>query len=274
MPSSKASCTKLQDGRFIDLNLGQIFRLDQFLNLYDVDNATPIQGVFYIEKQKTGDAVFVESSLDVHSAVKVYVSDNNLPIEIYSIRVQTFKNPDEVLLNSYKEELLRQTGLVTSKVEEFEDASSDVIVSPFATGALLPESDDYDYDGDDYDDDYDDDEDGAAPIPVKVQPTEGKVLEFTVENVNKVLDEVRPYLILDGGNVTVVNINSKDRSIQLKLEGACGSCPSSTVYKCKNLPESHHQCRLDTVCDVQCINFNTQQTMHTDYDEDGHREGP
>lgn len=54
-------------------------------------------------------------------------------------------------------------------------------------------------------------------------------LEFNQDNVNKVLDEVRPYLINDGGNVSVQRVDAETRSVYLVLEGACGSCPSSTV---------------------------------------------
>jgi len=58
--------------------------------------------------------------------------------------------------------------------------------------------------------------------------TDGE-LPFTVETVNKVLDEIRPYLISDGGNVSIDRIDEETRDVYLKLEGACGSCPSSTV---------------------------------------------
>ena len=54
-------------------------------------------------------------------------------------------------------------------------------------------------------------------------------LEFTVENVNKVLDEIRPYLISDGGNVSVKSVDKDTKNVYLVLEGACGSCASSTV---------------------------------------------
>ena len=54
-------------------------------------------------------------------------------------------------------------------------------------------------------------------------------LDLTVENVDSVLNEVRPYLIADGGNVTVAKIDLEKRNIYLNLQGACGSCPSSTV---------------------------------------------
>lgn len=52
-------------------------------------------------------------------------------------------------------------------------------------------------------------------------------LELTEENVEKVLDEVRPYLMSDGGNVEFVEIDGL--VVKLKLKGACGSCPSSTA---------------------------------------------
>jgi Fe-S cluster biogenesis protein NfuA len=55
--------------------------------------------------------------------------------------------------------------------------------------------------------------------------TEG--LELTEENVELVLDEVRPYLISDGGNVALHEIDGL--VVKLKLQGACGSCPSSTM---------------------------------------------
>ncbi|KDP28290.1 hypothetical protein JCGZ_14061 [Jatropha curcas] len=51
--------------------------------------------------------------------------------------------------------------------------------------------------------------------------------ELTVQNVDLVLEDVRPYLIADGGNVDVVSV--EDGVISLKLQGACGSCPSSTT---------------------------------------------
>lgn len=52
-------------------------------------------------------------------------------------------------------------------------------------------------------------------------------LELNPQNVDTVLEEVRPYLIADGGNVDVVSV--VDGVISLKLQGACGSCPSSTT---------------------------------------------
>ncbi|CBN57446.1 NifU family protein [Kamptonema animale CS-326] len=52
-------------------------------------------------------------------------------------------------------------------------------------------------------------------------------LALTRENVEQVLDELRPYLMSDGGNVELVEIEGP--VVQLRLQGACGSCPSSAM---------------------------------------------
>ncbi|MCZ2201887.1 NifU family protein [Cylindrospermopsis raciborskii] len=52
-------------------------------------------------------------------------------------------------------------------------------------------------------------------------------MELTLENVETVLDEMRPYLKSDGGNVEVVELDGP--IVKLRLQGACGSCPSSTM---------------------------------------------
>lgn len=52
-------------------------------------------------------------------------------------------------------------------------------------------------------------------------------LALTRENVESVLDELRPYLMADGGNVELVEIDGP--VVNLRLQGACGSCPSSSM---------------------------------------------
>ena len=42
------------------------------------------------------------------------------------------------------------------------------------------------------------------------------------------LDRLRPALVADGGNVAVVSADPASKDVILHLEGACGSCPSST----------------------------------------------
>jgi Fe-S cluster biogenesis protein NfuA len=42
------------------------------------------------------------------------------------------------------------------------------------------------------------------------------------------LDQIRPYLEADGGNVKVLEVTD-DMVLKLELLGACGSCPMSTM---------------------------------------------
>lgn len=53
------------------------------------------------------------------------------------------------------------------------------------------------------------------------------VLPLTEDNVEMVLEEVRPSLMADGGNVALHEIDGL--VVVLKLQGACGSCPSSMM---------------------------------------------
>lgn len=47
------------------------------------------------------------------------------------------------------------------------------------------------------------------------------------DEVLEVLDKLRPFLQRDGGDVELVDV--EDGIIKLRLMGACGSCPSSTI---------------------------------------------
>lgn len=47
------------------------------------------------------------------------------------------------------------------------------------------------------------------------------------DQVLEVLDKLRPFLQRDGGDVELVDV--EDGIVKLKLVGACGSCPSSTI---------------------------------------------
>jgi len=53
------------------------------------------------------------------------------------------------------------------------------------------------------------------------------VIEKTAEieqKINAVLEKIRPYLKIDGGDVMLVKI-SNDGIVELKLLGACNTCP-------------------------------------------------
>lgn len=48
------------------------------------------------------------------------------------------------------------------------------------------------------------------------------------EQIEAVLDEVRPTLLADGGNVELVDV-SEEGVVSVKLVGACSTCPMATV---------------------------------------------
>ncbi|KAL8224817.1 hypothetical protein R6Q57_017374 [Mikania cordata] len=72
--------------------------------------------------------------------------------------------------------------------------------------------------------------------------------ELTPENVDTVLDDVRPYLIADGGNVDVVSV--QDGVVSLRLQGACESCPSSTTTMKMGIERILKEKFGDTVKDI------------------------
>ncbi|MFT5217556.1 MAG: Fe-S cluster biogenesis protein NfuA [Glaciecola sp.] len=46
--------------------------------------------------------------------------------------------------------------------------------------------------------------------------------ELTIE-VNKALEEIRPFLNSDGGDISLISIED-DKHVKVRLEGACTSC--------------------------------------------------
>jgi Fe-S cluster biogenesis protein NfuA len=48
------------------------------------------------------------------------------------------------------------------------------------------------------------------------------------EQVQAALDEIRPYLQADGGDVELVGID-EDGTVRVKLVGACGGCPMAQM---------------------------------------------
>ncbi len=48
------------------------------------------------------------------------------------------------------------------------------------------------------------------------------------EKVEKVLNEIRPGLQADGGNVELVEV-TEDGIVKVRLTGACAGCPMSTL---------------------------------------------
>lgn len=47
------------------------------------------------------------------------------------------------------------------------------------------------------------------------------------EQVDEVIEKLRPFLLRDGGDCELVDV--EDGVVKLRLLGACGTCPSSTI---------------------------------------------
>ncbi|MCA1919367.1 MAG: NifU family protein [Flavobacterium piscis] len=51
-------------------------------------------------------------------------------------------------------------------------------------------------------------------------------MEEIIKKIEKSIEEVRPYLQADGGDIALVEV-TPDFVVKVKLKGACGSCPFS-----------------------------------------------
>jgi Fe-S cluster biogenesis protein NfuA len=49
------------------------------------------------------------------------------------------------------------------------------------------------------------------------------------KKISDALDEIRPHLQMDGGDVEFVSFDEKSGELKVKLRGACQSCPMSAV---------------------------------------------
>ena len=48
------------------------------------------------------------------------------------------------------------------------------------------------------------------------------------KKVTNVLEQIRPYLQADGGDIRFINLTD-DMTVNVELQGACGSCPYSVM---------------------------------------------
>jgi Fe-S cluster biogenesis protein NfuA len=51
-------------------------------------------------------------------------------------------------------------------------------------------------------------------------------MEAIRERVEKALEKIRPYLISDGGDISIVEI-TEDMVVRVEMKGACNGCPFS-----------------------------------------------
>ncbi len=71
-----------------------------------------------------------------------------------------------------------------------------------------------------------------------------------IEKIQAVLDEIRPALQADGGDVEFIDYN--DGIVSVRMQGACGSCPMS-VMTLKQGIEARMKERIPEVIAVEQI---------------------
>lgn len=64
------------------------------------------------------------------------------------------------------------------------------------------------------------DEDAPTYTPTEATELKEEFLELTYDNVELVLDEMRPYLIQDGGNVAIAEIDGPVVRLELQVRTA------------------------------------------------------
>lgn len=72
--------------------------------------------------------------------------------------------------------------------------------------------------------------------------------------VEGIIEQIRPYLQNDGGDIRFINIDD-DNTVNVELLGACGSCPYSTMTL-KNGVEEAVKKAIPEIKSVEAINLN------------------
>jgi Fe-S cluster biogenesis protein NfuA len=77
--------------------------------------------------------------------------------------------------------------------------------------------------------------------------------EILITKVKNIIEQVRPYLQQDGGDISFVGITD-DNVVNVELMGACGSCPYSTMTL-KNGVENTIRKALPEIKSVEAVNL-------------------
>lgn len=73
-----------------------------------------------------------------------------------------------------------------------------------------------------------------------------------VERVEKALDNIRPYLHTDGGDVKILEVTETGK-VKLELLGSCSSCPMSAMTMKAGIEESIRK-SVPEIIEVEAIN--------------------
>ncbi|MBU0488631.1 MAG: NifU family protein [Bacteroidetes bacterium] len=74
------------------------------------------------------------------------------------------------------------------------------------------------------------------------------------QKVESAIDQIRPYLEADGGNIRFVELTD-DMIVNVELQGACRTCPMS-IITLKNGVEAAVKKAVPEIVSVEAINLN------------------
>ena len=74
-----------------------------------------------------------------------------------------------------------------------------------------------------------------------------------LDQVEAALDSIRPYLLADGGNVSIEEI-TPEHVVRLKLLGSCGSCPMSIMTLKAGIEEAIKKA-VPEITSIEAINL-------------------
>lgn len=162
------------------------------------------------------EMVYVGMSTNVCESVETHIQ--NHPDDIYYVKVMTFAIPTvremKLVVDSW---ILDNEITPKGNIESWQEAD----VQLAAQAAQIPDTM------------VEETFSNTITSPFESDPLANseanEVLELSALNVDIVLDEVRPFLVSDGGNVSVINVDVEAGRVELELEGACSSCPSATT---------------------------------------------
>lgn len=75
-----------------------------------------------------------------------------------------------------------------------------------------------------------------------------------IPKIENVIDQIRPYLQADGGNIRFVEL-TEDNVVNVELLGACGSCPMSTMTLKAGVEQAMKKA-IPQIKSVEAINMN------------------
>jgi Fe-S cluster biogenesis protein NfuA len=220
-------------------------RVMSFENSSDNGEPMKLEGIFALEDED-GDTIVADVSRDVLNTLGQSLrqveesgqfffrykqvfdgSVRELPVD--KIRLQTFSSsPSESMLKENLEYAVELLSPILSPSYQFDEerlvaessntarVTGTLMISPFA-----------------------DVNTSSAVLNAQQTAMVWKNQPLNRESVEGVLDGVRPYMIADGGNVALVDIDEDNLVVKLALQGACSSCASSTVsgcQMCRSLP--------------------------------------